>query len=103
MKGRSQWGAAAQEALEEAGVKGKIGRKPIGSFDYVKRGRGGQQWPCEVKVFPLEVLDQRAGWKERSERERVWFGVDDAAAAVDEPALRLLILSFALRRSTGAA
>ena len=42
MKGKKPHKAAAQEAEEEAGVKGEIKNKPLGSYDYWKPD--GSRW-----------------------------------------------------------
>ena len=46
---------AANEAFEEAGVTGKIGRTTIGRYVYVKLLRDGRKVACRVDVFPLAV------------------------------------------------
>jgi 8-oxo-dGTP pyrophosphatase MutT (NUDIX family) len=51
--------SAAREALEEAGVVGKVGRDSIGTYTYEKRLADGTFVICEVQVFPLEVKHQR--------------------------------------------
>lgn len=94
MKGRTSRGAAAREALEEAGIAGRVARAPIGSYTYVKRGLGGQSWPCRVDVFPLEVRIERENWRERRQRIRQWFPFIEAADHVTEPDLKTLILAF---------
>jgi 8-oxo-dGTP pyrophosphatase MutT (NUDIX family) len=94
MKGRKPHAAAAREALEEAGIIGKIAKAPIGSYHYVKRMKNGAAQPCEVKVFPFEVERERKSWPEKHERIRKWFAVADAADAVHEPELRDVILEF---------
>lgn len=96
MKGRSPYGTAAREALQEAGICGHIQKVPIGSYLYIKRGLGGQRWPCTVHVFPLEVLTERHNWREKDERTREWFSYIEAADAVEEPDLKSLILAFGL-------
>jgi hypothetical protein len=46
--------SAAREAFEEAGVRGKIGAKPVGLFTYDKvLDEAGVSRTCEVKVYPL--------------------------------------------------
>jgi 8-oxo-dGTP pyrophosphatase MutT (NUDIX family) len=42
LKGKAPHKAAAREAREEAGLVGKIHRRPIGSFSYEKRLKGGK-------------------------------------------------------------
>jgi 8-oxo-dGTP pyrophosphatase MutT (NUDIX family) len=96
MKGKSRHGAAAQEALEEAGIQGAIKKKAVGSYIYVKRGIGGISWPCTVFVYPLAVHVEQDDWLEKAERTRQWFSYIEAAEAVEEPDLRALILAFGL-------
>jgi ADP-ribose pyrophosphatase YjhB (NUDIX family) len=61
--------AAAREALEEAGVTGKITSQPIGSFHYLKERKDGGGVPCSVDVFALEVTGQLDEWPEKGARE----------------------------------
>ncbi|MCB8822778.1 NUDIX hydrolase [Microvirga rosea] len=90
MKGKKPYKAAAQEAVEEAGVKGAIQRKPIGSYEYWKR-RTEHFDLCRVDVYPLAVSKQLKSWREKGQREAQWFEVEDAAYQVLEPALAELI------------
>jgi 8-oxo-dGTP pyrophosphatase MutT (NUDIX family) len=94
MKGRKPHAAAAQEALEEAGVVGKIEKVSLGSYHYIKLMRNGAGILCRVDVFPLEVERQRKNWPEREERITRWFPIDEAADAVREPELAKLIRAF---------
>lgn len=95
MKGKKPHAAAQREALEEAGVKGRIGKAPIGQYGYAKRLSNGAVLACTVEVFPLLVERQLQRWPERSQRTLGWFTSDDAAALVDEPDLAALIEAFA--------
>jgi 8-oxo-dGTP pyrophosphatase MutT (NUDIX family) len=95
MEGRKPHAAAAREAVEEAGIDGKIEKESIGDFHYIKRMKNGSAQSCAVTVFPLRVLNERHSWPEKAERIRKWFLIGDAARAVDEPELRELILEFA--------
>jgi 8-oxo-dGTP pyrophosphatase MutT (NUDIX family) len=95
MKGRKPHAAAAQEALEEAGLVGKIEKKPLGSYHYVKKLRNGAAILCRVDVFPLEVARQRKNWREREQRITRWFPAEEAAEAVREPELARIIRAFA--------
>lgn len=86
--------AAAEEAFEEAGLTGIGCPTALGSFDYDKRlSRGGLR-PTTVQVFPLAVIRQADVWPELGERECRWFGISEAAAAVDEPELKTMIAEF---------
>jgi len=86
--------SAGREAFEEAGLVGTVGRNSIGTYFYQQRLRGGPAVTYEVLVFPLEVVRQENDWLEREERELRWFSPDDAANAVQEPALREIILNI---------
>lgn len=92
--GLSAHGAAALEAEEEAGVRGLVCPTPLGSYRYRKRRRTGASLMIDVDVFPLAVRSEMPSWKEQGERERCWFSLAEAAAAVEEPDLRDLIRSF---------
>src|SRR3978361_1985023 len=52
MTGGKQWAAGAQGAKEEAGIVGRIDKKPIGSFLYFKR-RAAHFDLCRVDVYTL--------------------------------------------------
>jgi 8-oxo-dGTP pyrophosphatase MutT (NUDIX family) len=93
--GMTSHAAAAQEAEEEAGVRGDISRDPLGSFTYDKSIVGGICVTAEVVVFPLEVREVMDEWKESKWRRRKWFAIDEVAEAIQEPGLREIISSFA--------
>jgi 8-oxo-dGTP pyrophosphatase MutT (NUDIX family) len=87
---------AAKEAFEEAGVLGRVERRPIGRYDYLKRGPGDRLTACSVRVFPLHVERLLDKWPERRQRQRRWFSLAEAAMAVDEGGLVTLLLQLAL-------
>jgi 8-oxo-dGTP pyrophosphatase MutT (NUDIX family) len=91
MRRRLPHAAAAREALEEAGVVGRIGKKPIGTYSYKKRLKTGGVIVCEVLVFPLEVKRQRKSWLEKGHRQIQWLSPDAAATAVKEDTLGEII------------
>lgn len=94
MAGRTDAESAAQEALEEAGIEGRITEAPIGTFRYLKvLKRRAPRW-CVVAVHALEVTAEHETWHEQTERERVWVSRDEAARRVDEPDLKALIAAF---------
>ncbi len=88
---------AAQEAFEEAGVRGAVNRTALGAFTYTKHGKDGRQRSAHVRVYPLAVTEIAETWPEQHEREQRWFEVHAAADAVDEESLRHLIRGFPAR------
>jgi 8-oxo-dGTP pyrophosphatase MutT (NUDIX family) len=97
MKGRKPCEAAAQEALEEAGLVGRPSKKPIGSYSYFKR-REAHFDLCRVDVYLLKLSKQLKNWREKGQRESHWFTLAEAATLVDEPGLIALLLDVARTR-----
>ena len=64
--------AAAREAGEEAGLSGAVSRREVGRYFYAKALSSGEEVPCEVLVFPLEVDTVADKWKEKRQRKRKW-------------------------------
>jgi 8-oxo-dGTP pyrophosphatase MutT (NUDIX family) len=93
MQGRTDDQAAQQEAFEEAGVEGRMGTTPIGSFAYTKRKKSGKLQPCDVTVYALTVEKLLRQWPEKAERKRRWFKAKEAAELVTEEGLRAIILA----------
>ena len=94
MPGLTDPQAAAQEAWEEAGLRGVTSPTPLGHYRYGKRRRLGGVRPCRVALFPMRVTRQDADWPERHQRVTQWFDLSAAAAAVAEPELQNLIAGF---------
>lgn len=97
-KGLEPYAVAEKEAYEEAGLRGTITRKPIGTYRYVKQFRGKRKVktvPCEVAVFMLTVEQQLESWPEKRQRERRWFTPAEAALLVEEGGLVTLLLELA--------
>jgi 8-oxo-dGTP pyrophosphatase MutT (NUDIX family) len=88
-------GTAAQEAYEEAGIRGEMTAQAIGYYGYSKRLRGGAKKRFRVDVFGMEVTEVLDQWPEAHERARQWLSPAEAAIRVDEPELALLIRAFA--------
>lgn len=93
MNGETPTDAAATEAFEEAGVKGKIHSRPAGVFSYYKV-RSEDGLPCIAIVYPLRVKKVLSNWPEKKERQRKWLSCKKAAALVDDPELAAIILGF---------
>jgi 8-oxo-dGTP pyrophosphatase MutT (NUDIX family) len=66
--------AALTEADEEAGLLGEIVGRPIGSYEYDKRGES-----LSVAVYLMLVDETRKRWSEKAFRERGWFSLEEAA------------------------
>ena len=90
MRGIKDARAAAIEAKEEAGVAGKIGAQPLGSFDYLKQ-IGSDAIRVTTSVFPLRVCTIQSSWKEKRQRKRKWMPIEQAANELDDAGLRALI------------
>lgn len=94
MDNTTPWKAASIEALEEAGIKGRISRDMIGTYKYIKVLDDGKKLPCVVRVYPMIVEKMKRDWKERKQRTRRWFTPRSAARRVHEKQLSKLIKSL---------
>lgn len=79
--------SAASEALEEAGVEGRVGNDPLGSYTVEKWGA-----TCTVEVFPMEVTRvlPESEWEERH-RGREWLAPQQARNCLKQADLRPMI------------
>jgi 8-oxo-dGTP pyrophosphatase MutT (NUDIX family) len=94
MAGKTLADSAAQEAFEEAGIKGQINPEPIGTFRHVKQHVLFGEMEVDIHVHTLTVERELKDWPERGERLRKWFKLDEAAQRVDSAELRELIVEF---------
>jgi len=91
--GKSLADSAAQEAFEEAGIEGKVEPNAIGTFRHVKQHLFGRV-TVDILVHPMAVERELSQWPEKGERNRKWFGVEEAAEQVDSAELGRLIVEF---------
>lgn len=84
--------SAAQEAYEEAGVRGVVEGSALGHYRYEKWGG-----VCRVEVFALRVTEVLDPWPEKGVRRREWVSIEDAAERVAEKKLRKLLRKLAER------
>lgn len=91
MPGKTLAEAAAQEAFEEAGVKGTIDPRPIGTFRHTKQQIVVGDQEVNIVVHPLWVDREFEKWPEFGQRKRKWFRAKEAAKRVDSRELGALI------------
>ncbi|UBF27655.1 NUDIX hydrolase [Kovacikia minuta CCNUW1] len=78
--------SAEKEAWEEAGIKGKVSKLAIGSYEVQKWG-----FPCQVGVFPMTVETELANYPEAKRRKRQWMSLTRAIQHLREADLKLLL------------
>ncbi len=86
-RGMSASASAAKEALEEAGVRGRVAAEPLGRYEYRKWGG-----TCRVEVFTMLVEEILERWPEQF-RDREWLTPEEAAGRVEEEDLGRLLLA----------
>ena len=86
--------SAAQEAWEEAGIRGLVSEACIGFYSYSKTLPGGVPLPCITAVFPLEVRKLEDDYPEAGRRKRKWFTPAKAASTISEPDLKKILRNF---------
>lgn len=91
--GMSAHESAANEALEEAGLVGKVHDVEIGAYQYEKWGR-----ICRVAVFEMQVAKQHNEWLESNERQRILVPPLEAAELVWHPELSTIVKEFLCNR-----
>lgn len=88
---------AEREAYEEVGVKGKVEKEPLGTYNYRKTLDNGLKIPVIVQVHALEVEECLKSFPEKGSRTLEWVPCEEAALRVNEPELKILFLQFAER------
>ena len=74
--------SAAKEALEEAGLTGRVSTTPLGNYQY-----GKWKGTCKVEVYTLQVEQVLDRWQENF-RDREWISLDTAIGRAEEPELK---------------
>jgi len=99
IKGLTASETAAQEAYEEAGIRGIIKNRSVGSFRFDKNlYEKGLIIPCEVFVFPLQVKKQLKDWPEKDQRICRWFDAAEAVLQVQDDELAMILWRFLERK-----
>ena len=97
-RGNTRKETALNEAWEEAGLKGRVVGKAIGTYMYRKFDK-----TLRVAVYIMEVLDQADTWDEAAFRERRWTSFEKAAARLTRHPVRPLLDRARTRLAHGAA
>ena len=103
VNGETPAGAAALEAWEEAGVRGRVHSDCIGHFSYHKWIDEEISLPVIVALFAVEVLRMDDDYPEARERKRKWLSPKKAARRVAEPELRQILMAFDPKRLNSKA
>jgi len=94
MDGHTAAATAAQEAWEEAGVRGTAIEQCLGQYSYQKWRDPAAQLPIVVMVYPVAVIKLVDEFPEQGQRERKWFSPAMAADNVQEPELARILQAF---------
>ena len=78
--------AALKEAIEEAGLHGRVIGEPIGCYEFQK-----QRSPYTVIAMLMEVLHCDEVWKESDVRKRRWAKAKEARGLITQPDLRQML------------
>jgi 8-oxo-dGTP pyrophosphatase MutT (NUDIX family) len=101
MKKKKPHEAAEIEAWEEAGIRGRAQKRPVGRYTYLKWLDNGDVAPCVVEVHQVEVLQIATEFKERGQRTLAWVSPEEAARRVREVELKSLLVDFDPSRRRG--
>lgn len=101
MKGHVPARVAAQEAWEEAGVKGTPIDHCLGLYSYRKTTAQGVILPCIALIYPVQVNCLKKLWPETGQRRRKWFAPKKAARKVRSRELARVLQDFDPTRLLG--
>ena len=90
--GETSRAAAAREAMEEAGVRGRVSSDAVGAFVYTK-DRADLSYHLNVHL--LEVQEASFDFLEKQSRQLLWTPLEAAVREVFHPKLRELLLAVA--------
>ena len=96
IEGLEPWDAAAQEALEEAGVEGEVDPRPIGKYRTFKT-LAFRRKIIEVEMYPLRVTRQLDDWPEKGLRHRHWSILPEAKRLLSDSRLAEIAATLSQR------
>jgi 8-oxo-dGTP pyrophosphatase MutT (NUDIX family) len=86
--------SAEREAFEEAGVLGRLGREPVGTYRQETGSSIAAGEKLLIQAWPLEVIDELPVWQEMHQRERSWFAIKEALSIVRDPEIKAILRTF---------
>ena len=101
-KARTPLQSAERAAFQEAGVIGRVGFEPIGSYSRVQPEKDGSRELWHVTVFGIHVLGTLVSWPHERKRRRGWWTWDEACNALDDAGLVSILRSVTSRSSKRA-
>ena len=96
IKGLEPWDAAAQEALEEAGIEGEVDQRPLGSYRTFKT-LAIRRKVIEVELYPLRVTRHFDEWPEKGHRHRHWAILPEAKRLLADTQIAQLAIRLTQR------
>lgn len=94
MEGIKPHKAAAQEAWEEAGVRGRIFKQSLGMLRHTKDRNTPRATKTRIIVFPMEASKVASKFPEAKQRRRKWLSCKKAAARIANPELAKMVRDF---------
>jgi 8-oxo-dGTP pyrophosphatase MutT (NUDIX family) len=94
--GLEPWDAAAQEALEEAGIEGEVDPRPLGVYRTFKT-LAIRRKVIEVELYPLRVTRQFDDWPEKGHRHRHWAILAEAKRLISDPQIAQMAIRLSQR------
>lgn len=86
--GLSYRASAKKEALEEAGITGKVKKKIVGVYKYKKLGDS-----YSVTVYKMKVKKVNDKWDEKHFRERLWVEYGSIPKFIKHKNLKKIIIT----------
>jgi 8-oxo-dGTP pyrophosphatase MutT (NUDIX family) len=96
IEGLDPWDAAAQEAMEEAGVEGEVDPRPLGIYRTFKT-LAIRRKVIEVELFPLRVTRQFDDWPEKGYRHRHWAILPEAKRLLSDAQIAQMAIRLSQR------
>lgn len=101
-RGKNSYEVARLEAWEEAGVRGRVHKRPWGHYACLKKMADDELVAAKVQVHLLDVRELASEYPECDQRRSCWFTPESAVSAVREPELQALMMRLARSENSRA-